>query len=92
LVVGGGKPQAKSQYTKMLDPLKRARPEPKEDARKYKDLFYEVYDTELQGTELLNPKLRLGTDQRPWEKILGFINLRLVAKQADYAWEDRSPK
>lgn len=47
------------------------------------DLFFVTPDTRLQGTQLLGDGLPV------MNNILGFINLRLVAKMDEMAWQDR---
>jgi len=47
------------------------------------DLFFVTPDTKLQGTQLLGDGLPVVNN------ILGFINLRLIAKMDDMPWQDR---
>lgn len=72
---------------KIHDPLKRARPAPdKKDELSQLDLFFDPYDTELQGTKLLDPRVKLPIAGR----ISNFITLRLVNKQTNFKWQDRT--
>ena len=64
----------------------RFRPPPPAGQRvSRQDLFYVKLDTSLRGTELLSAP---GLDVH--EKVLKFIDLRLVRKSSKYPWVDRS--
>ncbi len=58
-------------------------PPPSEAAQK-QSLFLVLPKTQLQGTQLLDPKLP--RDVNASLPVAQFINLRLVAKQAEYPW------
>ena len=51
------------------------------------DLFLQEYPVEFQGAALVDPRARLDLH----EKILGFLNARLVAKADLFRWTDRTP-
>jgi hypothetical protein len=88
IAVGQQGRSAYSEAKKLHTALERARGKgPAGEAVKKQDLFLDSLDTELQGTKLIDPRLRLGEEQR----ILNFIKVRLVAKAADYQWESREP-
>jgi pimeloyl-ACP methyl ester carboxylesterase len=54
-----------------------------EEQKSKLDLFFVTPETSLQGTQLLENGLPVANN------ILGFINLRLVAKMNDFEWEER---
>lgn len=86
IAYGSGDHKAAAEARKFYDPFKRARPAPeKKDEARLLDLFFDDYDTELQGTELLNPRNKLAINKR----ISNFITLRLVNKQNNFKWQDR---
>jgi len=64
------------------------RPEPKEpeDIKKYKNLWLDTYNTQLQGTKLLGQNLML-SGRTMEDRIAGFIRLRLVDQ--DIPWKER---
>lgn len=55
---------------------------PREEAIAKQTLFLLLPDTQLQGTQLVDPKLPLDVDRQ----ILQFISMRLVAKENDFQW------
>ena len=50
-------------------------------------LFLQEYPVEFQGAALVDPRAQLDLHER----ILGFINARVVAKIGDFRWTDRAP-
>lgn len=88
IMIAFGSEDSKSRVDaqKIYDPLRKARPAPeKKDEARLLDLFYDPYETELQGTKLVDPRVKLPIDKR----ISNFITLRLVNKQNVYKWQDR---
>ncbi len=86
ILVGNKDRKSLSSANRVHKRLLRFRPPPPADQRiSRQDLFYVKLDTSLRGTELLNaPGLEVH------EKILKFIDLRLVRKSSNYPWVDRS--
>ncbi len=79
--------EAKSTYSR----LERTRPQidkdlPAQERLKQESLFYVGRDTALQGTKLLDPRLKLDVERQ----IAGFIYYQLSAKVDDYRWQERS--
>lgn len=87
IAYGSGDHKAAAEARKFYDPFKRARPAPeKKDEIRLLDLFFDDYDTELQGTKLLDPRVKLPINKR----ISNFITLRLVNRQNNLPkWQDR---
>lgn len=84
LLIGGSK---ESDIKTIYNQLKRKHaptPTDEEERLKHQDLFYFLEETELKGTRLL--RAGLGVDQ----KILQFIDLRIVRKAEDFPWTDRT--
>jgi pimeloyl-ACP methyl ester carboxylesterase len=85
LAVGGKDPSAVRDAKRIYSGWERNRPEPtQEEAALKKNLFWIEVDTNLQGTQLLDPRLGL------WQQINGFLKLRLEDKKEQFAWRDRT--
>ena len=86
ILVGNKDRKSLSSANRVHKGLLRFRPPPPADQRiSRQNLFYVKLDTSLRGTELLSaPGLEVH------EKILKFIDLRLVRKSSKYPWVDRS--
>jgi pimeloyl-ACP methyl ester carboxylesterase len=84
VAVGADDPGSLRDAKRIYSGFSNKRPEfaPEEAAQK-QTLFYIEVDTNLQGTQLLDPRLDLE------RKIKGFIDLRLVNKKDEFPWRDR---
>jgi len=86
IMVGNEDPKLFSQAEGIHSSLIRLHPEPVEGQEKRdKTLFFKGFDTKAQGTKLFSVR-GLGIEQR----ILAFIDLRLVNK--DYPWAETGKK
>ena len=86
IAVGNEDTKALAEAKRLNSSLQAFHPKVSKDPEEQKnklDLFYITPDTKLQGTELLGDGLPVANN------ILGFINLRLVAKMDDLRWQDR---
>ncbi|MCH7725495.1 MAG: hypothetical protein IH991_03285 [Planctomycetes bacterium] len=99
MIVGENERRALQDAKIMFNQIERMRP--KLDLSKYKDPterkrkraelgshFLVELDTQLQGTMLAHPGLKMNVEQR----IAGFIHYKCVMKADQYAWTDRRPK
>lgn len=84
IAVGREDSKAFNEAKRLNSSLQAFHPKVSEEEQKEKlDLFFVTPDTKLQGTQLLGDGLPVANN------ILGFINLRLVAKMDDLPWQDR---
>ena len=69
--------------------IEKAHPTPDDEKERVEkqSLFVIEPDTELAGTKLVDPRARLNISVSG--AVAQFINLRLVAKQAEYPWAER---
>jgi dienelactone hydrolase len=87
LVAGKQDSKGTSEAKRMFNAFESNRPKVSGDddeRRKKLDLFLVQPETSLTGTKLLGSGLKVPTN------IANFINLRLVAKQEEFAWTDRT--
>ncbi|MFT5525768.1 MAG: alpha-beta hydrolase superfamily lysophospholipase [Pirellulaceae bacterium] len=86
MLVSGTASSSKGDTKKIHTSLVRNHPEPPEAERaKKQDLFLVTPETSLNGTQLLTePQLKVAS------KIVSFAKLRLVDKQDEFPWRDRS--
>lgn len=84
VAVGANDPASFREAKRIYSGFERKRPEPAPEERVQKQtLFWIEVDTNLQGVQLLDPRLGLEAS------IKRFIDLRLVAKKSDFPWQDR---
>jgi len=87
VIVGADDPKGLSEARKIHGLLHGHRPKPpadREEALKVQDLFLiDNVPTNLSGTRLLGRGLRVE------ENIARFLELRLVARKADFPWQER---
>jgi pimeloyl-ACP methyl ester carboxylesterase len=92
LVAGNQDSKGLAEAKRMHKSFESARPkvdnDPDEQKKKL-DLFLAEAETSLTGTKLLGNGVRVGRGSVP-SYIANFINLRLVAKQEELAWTDRT--
>lgn len=85
VAVGAKDPAAVRDAKRIYSGWERNRPTPApEEVVEKKNLFWIEVDTNLQGTQLLDPRLGL------WQQINGFLKLRLEDKKEQFAWRDRT--
>lgn len=89
LVAGKRDSKATAETRQLRNRLEKAHPTPTDEKERVEkqSLFLIDPDTELAGTKLVDPRARL--DVSVSTAIAQFINLRLVAKQAEYPWAER---
>jgi pimeloyl-ACP methyl ester carboxylesterase len=92
LVAGNQDSKGMAEAKRMHKSFESARPkvdnDPDEQKKKL-DLFLAEAETSLTGTKLLGNGVRVGRGSVP-SYIANFINLRLVSKQEELAWTDRT--
>jgi pimeloyl-ACP methyl ester carboxylesterase len=90
LVAGNEDSKGLAEAKRMHKSFESSRPKvDEEDQRDKLDLFLAEADTSLTGTKLLGNGVRIGRSSVA-QYIANFINLRLVAKQEEFAWTDRT--
>ena len=92
LVAGNEDSKGLAEAKRMHKSFESSRPKVDNDPdeqRKKLDLFLAEADTSLTGTKLLGNGVRIGRNSVA-QYIANFINLRLVAKQEELAWTDRT--
>jgi hypothetical protein len=93
LVAGNEDSKGLAEAKRMHKSFESSRPKVEDDPdeqRKKLDLFLAEADTSLTGTQLLENGVRVGPRSSVAQYIANFINLRLVAKQEELAWTDRT--
>jgi pimeloyl-ACP methyl ester carboxylesterase len=86
IAAGNEDPKVFGEAKRLHSSLQAFHPKVSNDPAEQKtklDLFFVTPETKLQGTQLLDDGLPVANN------ILGFINLRLVAKMNDLEWQDR---
>ena len=86
MLISGTTSSSEGDTKRIYSPLERNHPKPEESERaKKQDLFLVTPDTSLNGTQLLTEaQLKVAS------KIVSFAKLRLVNKQSEFPWMDRS--
>ena len=86
IAAGNEDPKVFAEAKRLHSSLQAFHPKVSNDPAEQKaklDLFFVTPDTKLQGTQLLGAGLPVANN------VLGFINLRLIAKLDDFQWQDR---
>jgi hypothetical protein len=90
MVAGNEDSKGLAEGKRMHKAFESSRPKvDEEDQREKLDLFLAEAETSLTGTKLLGNGVRIGRSGVA-QYIANFINLRLVAKQEELAWTDRT--
>jgi alpha-beta hydrolase superfamily lysophospholipase len=86
MLISGTTSSSKGDTKKLYSSLLRNHPQPEESERaKKQDLFLVTPETSLNGTQLLTEaQLKVAS------KIVSFAKLRLINKQSEFPWVDRS--
>jgi len=92
IMVGGGDRKSNSYAKRLQTRLKKYHPPPSRDPRetaRRRSLYFVAFDTSLQGTRLLDARVDANGGS-PHDWIGEFIQRRLVRKQDEYPWKNRS--
>ena len=91
IMVGEDERKSYAVAKRLNKQLERFRP-PQRDAKeasRKKSLFFVRFGTSLQGTKLLGAQVR-SQNHTPYDWIGAFIHRRVVLKESEYPWHDRS--
>jgi pimeloyl-ACP methyl ester carboxylesterase len=88
VIVGGESSRERREADRLVSQLERYHTDPNaNDDPQSRMIFYDQFDTSLQGTKMLGENIKRG-DMTIEERIELFIKLKLVDK--DYPWKDRT--
>lgn len=88
MIVCGERDNEGEKFYDLLKAKHAPLPKTQEDQFKFQDLFLVNLEAAVSGPRLLDPNLGLNVN----EKIIQFLNLRIVNKQDEFRWQDRTKK